>query len=133
MTAELQSRSGAKTGLSNDFVWLFIDANGRTGSCASEAIGSVRAAKEDDNGCRLRTFLEGQDMYAVSIVHNGDDTWCGSTGHYSRIDYVCTNAKKSLDAIQESAVDQSVDLAPSTRDDHYCLTVKLDAVALVRE
>ena len=75
-----------------DNLVVFIDANGRVGSVASEGVGSWQADGEDHNGSRLRRFV---DCFGLCIpstfegVHRGPGcTFCHNSGSVHRIDYV---------------------------------------------
>ena len=50
---------------SHGVVWLFIDANARLGSTASDCFGPFGAEKENDNGGRLRRLLALTGMIAL--------------------------------------------------------------------
>eukprot|EP00973_Karenia_brevis_P045697 6327863-Karenia_brevis.AAC.1 len=99
-------------------LWQFIDANGRVGNCTSPSVGSVGAENEDENGCRLRTTLEAQQMWAVNTFMGGHRTWSGSKGHKSRIDYICSNMERDKDPFSKACIEEYIDLAPAERDDH---------------
>ena len=52
-----------------------IDANGRAGSARSPRIGDVEPAQEDENGARLRSFLDDLSLFAVNTFWARRPTW----------------------------------------------------------
>ena len=100
-------------------VFCLLDANAKVGSIPSQSLGTVGADEENDNGGRLRIFLEGQGMIALNTLtaDAADKTWSDSSGHGHRIDYVCTDAALA-DHIVRAGVLQSIDLATAERSDH---------------
>ena len=71
-------------------VWLLIDANGRLGLNTSVAVGSCHAQKQNGNGRELHSLLLEAGLFATNtFAQEGKATWFATSGHASRIDYVC--------------------------------------------
>ena len=68
---------------------LLLDANGRTGTVQSAAIGAVQPQRQNRNGSLLHHLLLHHHMFAVNTFHPAGDTYFGCFGRNSRIDYVC--------------------------------------------
>ena len=96
---------------------MMIDANGRVGSIASRSVGLFNPSVENDNGRRLREFLEGNEMNAINTFYNTGDTWQSSHGPSARIDYLCVFRKRMVD-VKECHVSDEVDLTLSSWEDH---------------
>ena len=73
--------------------------------------------------------LEKCNLYASSTYFSGDATWHNDEGGGHRIDYVVCSYCLHV-SIVDAYVDHSIDLAPSTRDDHSCIFAGLDISAI---
>jgi len=49
-------------------VLVGLDANGRVGSQPSDAVGTVAPRKEDDNGMRMRSWMEAHTLAAYNTM-----------------------------------------------------------------
>ena len=77
---------------------LLLDANGHRGfhrhegylaHINSAAVGQAEAALENFNGGEFRQLLELHHLGAVNTFHECGPTYFGTTGHGTRVDYVC--------------------------------------------
>ena len=64
---------------------LLMDANGRLGSIADDAVGDADAQRENFNGRLMRATLGAQHMFAVNTFHAAGNTFLPE----SRVDYIC--------------------------------------------
>lgn len=111
-----------------DFLVMLIDANARTGSNLSASIDPCHPATEDDNGCRLRLFLDECQMAALNTFSGGGNTWTSPSGHSSRIDYVCTS-RWVLPYVTAVNVINNLHISPSDLTDHLAVFADIDVVA----
>ena len=105
---------------------LLADMNARVGSITSPSIGACGKADENDNGARMRIFLQCQGMCAVNTMCAGGcgPTWTGSRGHKARLDYIGISIPV-LPNVSACYVDRTVDLATAVRDDHAVVVVDI--------
>ena len=103
---------------------LLADMNARVGSVTAPSIGECGSEDENDNGSRMRLFLQCQGLCAVNTVcaSGCGPTWTGSRGHRSRLDYIGLSIP-SLRRVSACYVDDTVDLATAVRDDHFVVVV----------
>ena len=108
---------------------MFFDANSRTGTITSSAIGDQGMAQtEDPNGHRFHERLPANDLAAANtFVSMGPEhhTWhSGKDPH--RIDYIVI-PKGYLDSIDSCSVLYGIDDGrdPETKDDHYPVKLEL--------
>ena len=104
---------------------LGIDANGLVVSVASESVGAVGASAESHNRTMLRSMCQAYNLKLVNTFIDGAPTCASSASNGRRIDYVAVS-RSHIEAITGCSVDRSIDSAPSGRDDHWVLTVRLD-------
>ena len=99
-------------------VWLLIDANGRLGSNTSAAVGSCHAQTQNGNGRALHSLLLEAGLFATNtFTQEGKATWFATSGHASRIDYVC--APQDLrSAVSGAGTCEEVLLQTGGRVDH---------------
>ena len=95
---------------------LSIDANARVGSIPSEAIGHSYKQTENDNGSRLRHFLEGSSLAAANTWFNIAWTWMSTRRTVCRIDYDCMR-RAALPRVQNAFTDTDVPLNMDGSDD----------------
>ena len=58
---------------------VLIDANARTGSIESGAIGRIAPVKENDNGMRFRLCMDNHGLAALNThCGEGSSTWTSS-------------------------------------------------------
>merc|ERR1712079_455378 len=77
-----------KAQLSHRTVWLFIDANARTGSIEASCFGPICPENENDNGGRLRRLLTETNMVALNTFVDAGTTWVSNYETEHRLDYV---------------------------------------------
>ena len=99
-------------------VWLLIDANGRLGSHTSVAVGSCHAQTQNGNGKALHSLLLEAGLFATNtFTQEGKATWFATSGHASRIDYVCAPQDLSS-ALSRAGTCEEVLLETGGRVDH---------------
>ena len=100
-------------------VLLLGDFNARIGSVAAPGIGPHEPQTENSNGECLRLFLVECGLMAINtFFSNGAGyTWTGSHGHRSSTDYVLCKISIA-DSVTSCAVDRTIELVSSERDDH---------------
>ena len=114
---ELASTShGLKERYARASLRVAVDANGRLGSVLSRHIGHEDVAHEDENGARLRLYLDEFDLAAVNTFWPSGPTWCSTYGKWHRIDYVLSDSPELVTACR---VDLDVDLTFNAYEDHH--------------
>jgi len=98
-------------------VLVFLDANGRIGSVASEFIGSCDADEESRNGTELRLLLEQRSLFAVNTFHSIGHTWRSSRGSVSRIDYILAS-RRLYCGVHRCCILRDLDLTFTGWEDH---------------
>ena len=83
-------------------------------------MGANEANIENRNGWQLHETAELLEAKVVNTHYNAGATWVGSRGHLSRIDFVLA-AGAFFDKDLACMVNEEVDLATSTRQDHKLL------------
>ncbi|CAK0907837.1 unnamed protein product [Prorocentrum cordatum] len=109
---------------------IAIDANGRTGSTASQYIGTVDAEVENDNGALLRRFAGEEHLNAVNTCWPAGTTWCSTRGHRRRIDYILADSK---DLVTQCRVAPDIDLTFNEYEDHRPIIVTERIPAAARQ
>ena len=104
---------------------LGLDAHGAVGSVESESVGAVNASNESLNGMMLRSMCQAYNLKLVNKFMDGAPTWASSAGCGRRIDFIAVSWSH-FEAVTGCWVDRSIDIAPSGRDDHWVLAVRLD-------
>ena len=100
---------------------LLLDANARTGSILSHAIGTSMASKENDNGARLRVLAEAHGLVLANTFGEGaGPTWTSTRNTHWRIDYVCLPRDVFL-GMSSCKVDRTIDLSLNASDDHLAV------------
>ena len=99
-------------------VWLLIDANAKLGSHTSAAVGSCHAQTQNGNGRALHSLLLEAGLFATNtFTQEGKATWFATSGHASRIDYVCA-PQKLRSAVSGAGTCEEVLLQTGGRVDH---------------
>ncbi|CAK0850222.1 unnamed protein product, partial [Prorocentrum cordatum] len=108
---------------------FFIDANARTGSLCSQAIGDQGfKQKEDDNGERFHKVLQGNSLIAANTFKSGGQdhyTWdSGKDVH--RLDYIVVG-HELFDSISYTSVMYGIDTEHdhSHKNDHFPVKANL--------
>ncbi|CAK0875669.1 unnamed protein product, partial [Prorocentrum cordatum] len=108
---------------------FFIDANARTGSLCSQAIGDQGLKqKEDDNGERFHKVLQGNSLIAANTFKSGGQdhyTWdSGKDVH--RLDYIVVG-HELFDSISYTSVMYGIDTVDdhSHKNDHFPVKANL--------
>eukprot|EP00973_Karenia_brevis_P031038 4281514-Karenia_brevis.AAC.1 len=97
---------------------VLIDANGRTGSIQSVAVGPDMPERENNNGSRLRVFAVAHGFILANTFGNGaGPTWTSTYGTRARIDYILLQ-HASFARMEWCKADSSLDLSLHLRDDH---------------
>ena len=101
-----------------------IDANGRIGAEGGAGIGPVGGDAHDRGGDYLARFLETASLWVPctyqSLAPFG--TWRASSGHESRIDYICIS--DGIKRIGPSLVDREMDLMEDWQD-HWPIKTRI--------
>ena len=99
-------------------VWLLIDANAKLGSHTSAAVGSCHAQTQNGNGKALHSLLLQAGLFATNtFTQEGKATWFATSGHASRIDYVCA-PQELRSAVSGAGSCEEVLLQTGGRVDH---------------
>ena len=103
---------------------LLAHMNARVGSITSQSVGAYGSDNENDNGARMRMYLQCHGLCAANTMcANGcGPTWTGSLGHKARLDYIGLSVS-SLPNVSACFVDATVDFATAVREDHAVLVL----------
>ena len=107
-----------------------IDANGRVGSIASQAVGPVEPQEEDAGGELLHDFLGKCGLLAANTFDGtGRRTWVPTRGQEARLDYVVC-PQRWLPMLQRAGT-ADFSLAIADKEDHRPVFAKSSCEMMV--